>query len=459
MKKLSSVLILSFAFLFSCEETSSDRYQEMAADPGMLHACSEHLTNVIVQDIFKPPVASRIYAYSYLAAYEAMQFESDEYHSLGGKLNGFESGPEPEPEKVYNFPLASVKAFTVIGESLTFNGDMWRVFNKDFFQKYKEMGMPEDVYQRSIEFGEQQAAHILAYADQDMYKGTRGRRHTLSGKPGAWEPTPPTYAEACEPMWNTIRSFTLDSATQFMPPAPAEYDLDENSEFYALTQEVYQIDQTMTDEQREIAYFWDDNPFVTNMVGHATFTEKKMTPPGHWIEITRTVAQDKKLNMLEALEAYTLTSVALYDAFIGCWDVKYQSDRVRPVTVINQTIDETWTPFLETPPFPEYTSGHSSISAAAGRVLTHYFGDQVAFTDSTEYKYGHGVRSFNSFEQAYWETSYSRVYGGIHFRDAVEQGTYHGEKIGSLVWATIKGAPDSVIVGSSKPPSLEARTQ
>lgn len=467
MKKLSFPLIvtLTLAFFFGCksisseENISSEVYNLHAANPQFLHTSSQQLTDVIIRDIFKPPVASRIYAYSFLAAYETMQFESDDYNSLAGKLNGFTQGPVPEQGLVYCFPLASVKAFTVVGERLTFSSEMWEKFKDGFFEQYKEMGIPAEVYERSIAFGEQLAEHILTYASQDNYNTTRGYRHTLSGKFGSWEPTPPTYAEACEPQWNLIRSFTLDSASQFAPPAPAAYSLETNSDFHKLMLEVYQIAEDLTDEQQEIAYFWDDNPFVTNLVGHATFTEKKMTPPGHWVEITRTVAEEKELSMLEALEAYTLSSVAMYDAFIACWDAKYKTDRIRPVTAINSTLDEDWMPFLETPAFPEYVSGHSSISAAAGRVLTHLLGESVAFTDSTEYKYGHGVRSFSSFEQAYWETSMSRVYGGIHFRDGVEEGTYQGEKIGDWLWSKLKSPADSVLAGAdAEQKVLEAKS-
>ncbi|MBW3546297.1 MAG: vanadium-dependent haloperoxidase [Bacteroidetes bacterium] len=465
MKKLSLFFVITFFFLFGCknvtpeEHVSYEIYNQRASDPVLLHQATQHLTQVIIQDIFKPPVASRIYAYSFLAAYETMQFQSAEYNSIAGKLNGFKPGPMPEDGKVYSFPLASARAFTIVGERLTFNTDMWKAFEKDFFAQYKAMGIPQDVYDRSVSFGHQMAEHILAYADQDNYKATRGHLHTLGNKPGCWEPTPPTYAEACEPKWNTIRSFTLDSVSQFAPPPPVAYSQEKDSDFEKLMLEVYQLGENMTEEQREIAYFWDDNPFVTNLVGHATYTEKKMTPPGHWVEIVRTVAQDKELSILEALEAYTLSSVAQRDAFIACWDAKYKTDRVRPVTVINNSLDENWQPFLETPAFPEYVSGHSSISAAAGRVLTHLLGENVAFTDSTEYKYGHGVRSFTSFEQAYWETSMSRVYGGIHFRDGVEEGTYQGEKIGDWLWSKLK-SPDEVLAGDKvgKKGALKAST-
>lgn len=443
---LLAALVLGLSLsTYSCREVSSEEYNQQAADPMLLHSTSRHLTDVIVYDIFKPPVASRIYAYSFLAAYEALQTQSDEHISLAGKLNDFTAVPEPQKDQEYCFPLASMKAFTTVGEALTFSGDLWEAYEKDFFQQYKEMGIPGDVYDRSIAYGEQVAQHILEYAGKDNYNTTRGFRHTLKHVPGCWEPTPPTYAEACEPQWSRIRTFTLDSAAQFAPPPPAAYDLNQNSDFYKLTMEVYTYGKNMTEEEKEIAYFWDDNPFVTNLVGHATFTEKKMTPPGHWIEITRTVAQDQQLSMIQSLEAYTLSSIALFDAFVSCWETKYKTDRVRPVTVINNNIDQDWMPFLETPAFPEYISGHSAISAAAGKVLIHLLGNQVSFTDSTEYKYGHGVRSFTSFEQAYWETSVSRLYGGIHFRDGIEQGTYHGEKVGDWVWLKTKEASAEIL--------------
>lgn len=441
-KHYSAFMMLTvMLFVVGCSKPATpEEYNLQAAEPMLLHRSVQQLTNVIVHDIFKPPVASRIYAYSFLAAYEALQPQTPEYASLAGKLNNFPMVPAPENEKEYCFPLASVKAFVTVGKTLTFSEDLWAAHEQDLYQQYEKMGLPADVYKRSIAYGEQVAKHVLAYADKDNYKKTRGYRHTIKHTPGSWEPTPPTYNEACEPQWNQIRSLTLDSASQFAPPPPAAFDMNEDKAFYKLAKEVYDIAQNLTEEQKSIAYFWDDNAFVTNLVGHASFAEKKMTPPGHWIEIVRTVAQDKDLTMLQSLEAYTLSAIALYDGFIACWDAKYKTDRVRPITVINNAFDQDWMPFLETPAFPEYISGHSTISAAAGRVLTHLLGDNVAFTDSTEYKYGHGVRSFTSFEQAYWETSMSRIYGGIHFRDGVEQGTYQGEKIGNWVWAKLKGS-------------------
>jgi hypothetical protein len=168
------------------------------------------------------------------------------------------------------------------------------------------------------------------------------------------------------------------------------------------------------------------------------FANKKMTPPGHWLAITRIVTKQKNLSLIEATEAYAMGSIALYDAFISCWDEKYKSIRIRPETVINNGWDPEWRPYLETPAFPEYVSGHSSISASCGTILTHLLGNNVAFTDTTEKKYGHGVKSFKSFEEAYWDASYSRMYGGIHYRDGVEEGTHLGQTVGEWVWKNVK---------------------
>ena len=422
------------AIIFGCKQISSEEYNSKASDPQLFHAATVQLTDVIVHDIFKPPVSARIYTYSFLAAYEALVPGNHNYESLGGRLNNFVTPTQPAAGKMYCYPLASLKAFTVIGRTLTFSGNMWDDYEKGLFEKYKKMGVPDDVYVRSIAFGDSVAKAVLRYASKDHYKEIRGFRYTVTNKPGTWVPTPPTYADACEPMWNSVRTFTLDSATQFRCPPPAKYDLSKSSDFMKLTMEVYNTGKTLTENQKDIAYFWDDNPFVTNVVGHAMFANKKMTPAGHWIAIIRTVTQDKKLDLMRCNEAYTLGSLALFDAFVSCWDEKYRSVRIRPETVINYNWDPNWRPFLETPAFPEYVSGHSAISAACGTILTNLIGDNVAFTDTTEKKYGHGVRTFKSFNQAYWEVSYSRMYGGIHYRDGVEEGTYLGEKVGQHVW-------------------------
>ncbi|MBE7179575.1 MAG: vanadium-dependent haloperoxidase, partial [Mucilaginibacter polytrichastri] len=325
--------------------------------------------------------------------------------------------------------------------ALTFSADMWDKFEAEFLPRLQSLNIPGDVYERSRQYGEQVAQHVLAYASKDHYKETRGFRYTVTNKPGTWVPTPPAYADACEPQWNTVRLFALDSARQFRCPPPAKYDLNHNSPFWKLTQEVYNIGKRADKTEQAIAYFWDDNGFVTNISGHVMFASKKMTPPGHWLAIATSLARQQKFNMIQATQLFSLSSIAMYDAFVACWDEKYTHVRIRPETVINNNMDPQWRPFLETPAFPEYVSGHSDISAAAGKVIAQLVGPKVAFTDSTEQRYGHGVRTFPSVEAAYQEASISRVYGGIHFRDAVEEGTVQGEHIGQWVLTKLLDKP------------------
>jgi hypothetical protein len=199
--------------------------------------------------------------------------------------------------------------------------------------------------------------------------------------------------------------------------------------------EVYTVlDNTEDRENRiAIAKFWDCNPYVSHHVGHVMYATKKITPGGHWIGITQIVCKKANADYMKTVEAYTLTSIALADAFISCWDEKYRSNLVRPETVINRHIDEDWAPALQTPPFPEYTSGHSVISRAAAVALTSIFGENFAFDDTTEQEYGLPVRSFTSFYNASDEAAVSRLYGGIHYRPAIDYGVDQGEKVGHFI--------------------------
>lgn len=430
----SWILALFLLGLAGCQKTGNpSEYNAKAADPTRYDAAINKLTQVVVHDIFSPPVASRIYGYANLAGYEALVPFDPNYESLGGKMKRFSTGPQPEAGAEYCFPLASVKAFMTVARALTFSTNFYDEFEPAFFEQYKKDGVPDDVYDRSVAYGEAVAKHILDYAAKDMYKQTRGFKHTVTNEEGTWVPTPPAYMDAAEPQWNKIRCWVMDTCNQFQPPKPFAYSLSKGSPYEKEVMEVYNIGKNLTKEQRDIAYFWDDNAFVMNVAGHVSYASKKMTPGGHWMHITQTVARQKKLNLMQTVEAYTLTSFAVADGFIACWDEKYRSKTVRPETVINKSMDPKWTPFLQTPPFPEYPSGHSTITAAAATVLTGLMGDNVAFTDSTEFKYGHGVRKFTSFKHAAQEASVSRLYGGIHYRSALDNGAAMGEKVGQWV--------------------------
>ncbi|WP_026308755.1 vanadium-dependent haloperoxidase [Spirosoma spitsbergense] len=427
-------LMLLAVGLTSCRKSATPaEYNAKAANVEYYNAALNKLTDVIIHDIFSPPVASRIYSYANLAGYEALTPFDPQYESMGGKLKRFQASPKPEAGKEYCFPLASTHAFLTIARALTFSVDFYDEFEKPFYEQYKKDGVPDDVYDRSMAYGEAVAKHVLDYAAKDGYKETRGFKHTVTNEEGTWVPTPPAYMDAAEPQWNKIRCWAMDTCSQFKPPRPYPYTIAPGSPYKKEVDEVYEIGKKMDKQQQDIAYFWDDNAFVMNVAGHVMFASKKMTPGGHWLAIAETVARQKKLTMMHAVEAYALTSFALSDAFISCWDEKYRSRMIRPETVINKYMDPKWTPFLQTPPFPEYTSGHSTITAAAATVLTNLIGDNIAFTDSTEFKYGHGVRTYKSFKDAANEASISRLYGGIHYRSSLMNGQAAGEKIGQWI--------------------------
>jgi len=248
-----------------------------------------------------------------------------------------------------------------------------------------------------------------------------------------WQPTPPDYMDATEPWWNKIMPLALDSCSQCKPPAPYAYSSKQNSLFFKDAVTVYKSAHQLTDSLKEITAFWDDNPFVMNHSGHAAFATKKMTPGGHWIAIASLACQQSKASEVKTAQALAATSIALLDGFISCWDEKYRSEVVRPATFINHYIDPNWQPFLQTPPFPEYPSGHSVVSASAAVVLTQLFGENFNFTDSSEMQYQGVARSFPSFYAAANEAGLSRFYGGIHYMNAINKGSVQGKEVGRIV--------------------------
>lgn len=406
----------------------------------LLHKNQDLLTEVIIYDAFTPPVASRIYAYSSLASYEAIKYSVEGTPSITEKLNGFHPMPGPEKGKSYNFALAATKAFfTVVRKVKVFSVDSLKKHEESVYASFKE-SLDEETYNRSVKLGDTIAAVILQRAATDGYLQSRGKPKYLgSNEPGKWRPTPPDYLDGVEWCWNTMKPMVLDSASQFMPPRPPVFSKDTSSAFYNYAMEVFTIKNNLSEEQRTIAKYWDDNPFVIEHSGHMMFANKKITPGGHWMGIAAIAAKETKADPVKTAQTYALTAIALFDGFIACWDEKYRSSVVRPVTVINEWFDPAWSPFLQTPPFPEYTSGHSTITAAAATVLEELYGNNFSFQDTSDLRYIGMQRHFNSFREAANEASVSRVYGGIHYRSGTEAGTEQGKKVGALIVRRILG--------------------
>jgi PAP2 superfamily len=427
---LLGVLLLMVAFVTSCTTGAKPGN----TDTAVLHDNENRLTEVIIYDVFAPPVASRIYAYTSLAQYEAIRFmDSAGSASIAEKLNGFGAMPVPEAGKEYNYILAATKAFcTVAYDIRIFSKDSLQYYEKEVLERFRSV-LKEEVYQRSIAFGDTVGKTILKRAAKDNYKQTRGMAKYLgSNADGKWRPTQPDYADGAEPNWNKMYCFSMDSAAQFRPVPPPPFSSDTNSRFYKMVAEVYNISNSLSEEKKTIARFWDDNPFVVEHSGHLSFANKKITPGGHWMGIASIAGKKSGADAVKTARAFALTAIALLDGFISCWDAKYRYEYVRPITVINQWMGKgNWSSFLQTPPFPEYTSGHSTISGSASAVLTQMFGNDFAFYDNSDSAYIGLTRNFNSFSQAAEEASISRLYGGIHYRISLDTGLARGRMIGA----------------------------
>ncbi|NUP56841.1 MAG: vanadium-dependent haloperoxidase [Gemmatimonadaceae bacterium] len=402
-------------------------------DAEVLHAAVHQLSGVMVYDIFSPPQASRVYAYATVAAYEALRAGHPEYRSFAGQLHGLTAVPAPDPGAEYSLSLAGVHAFMTVGRQLTFSRARMDSLRSAMDERFRGTLSPA-VYDRSVAYGDTVAKHVLAWASTDRFLQTRGYpKYTVSAAPGRWVPTPPAYMDAIEANWGVLRPFVMDSGSLFRLAAPPSFDTTKSSPYMRMVSEVLETSRHLTDEQRAIAAFWDCNPYVMHVQGHTMFATKKITPGGHWMGIVAIASRNAGADIMRSSEAYARTALAMADAFIATWAEKYRSNVARPETMINAYLDERWEPVLQTPPFPEYPSGHSVVSTAAATALTQLYGDSVAFVDSSEVEFGLPARSFPSFEAAAAEAAISRLYAGIHYRPAIDEGARVGRQVGSLL--------------------------
>lgn len=378
---------------------------------------------------FSPPVAARAFGYAGVTLYETVVPGFPGYQSLAGQLNGLDRLPRPVGNRTFDGPTAANAALAQMARKLFAHTSSE---NLAAIQALEEQwnnallsGLEPATHARSVRYGQRMANAIFAWSKTDGGHEGYLRNFPADYAPpaglGMWLPTLPKEQPALQPTWGENRPFVLATGSSCSPAPPPAYSEAPGSAFFEEGLEVYTVAQQLTAEQEAIARFWSDDPGET------------VTPPGHSIAIATLVLQQENASLMVAAETYARVGIAVTDSFIGCWNAKYEYNLLRPVTYIRQLIDPEWMPLLNTPPFPEYPSGHSVQSAAVATVLAELFGDEYAFVDHTHDGRGLPARSFDSFAEFAEEAALSRLYGGIHFRRAIELGLAQGECIGAAV--------------------------
>lgn len=380
---------------------------------------------------YTPPVASRAFAYTAIIAYEATASGSDKLETLAGQVAGLAALPVRDAVRVYDedavLNAAMARAVDVYFSNTGPTGQRAKAALTKSLTEKVAAGVDAETLARSTEYGQAVAEHVIAASAGDGGAVIENlgfpMTYTVGSAPQDWVPTNLIRLQQAPllPGWGKNRPLALPDGEACPLPAPPEYSEDPASTFYTEAKEVYDTSKTLTDEQKLIARFWSDDPMLSP------------TPPGHWVAILFQIAERDGLSVEQQVDALARLGIAVSDGFIVNWRDKYRYDLLRPITYIRRVIDPRWEPLLNTPPFPEYPSGHSTQSGAAAEVLTRIYGTPFAFTDATHAADGIAPRDFPDFWAAANEAGISRLYGGIHFRAAIDLGLEQGACVGGFV--------------------------
>ena len=436
-----SLPLTAVAFIAVFASCKKPDYVKIMHNPQLYSSTVHELNSVVMGNNFTPVVASRNYAYATIAGYEVIAAgDPKHYQSLAGQLNGFTKVPKPGQGQKIDFPYAALLAFCKVGEAVTFPEGSLKYYTDSLHTMAITHGMPTEMATASEAYATAVSKAVLAWSKKDHYLQTRSAsKFSLNDSVGRWVPTPPMYAEAVEPHWGEIRTMVMHNAREYAAPPPPKFDVtNKNSQYYKEVMLSKNAVDSLTQEQTQMADFWDDNPQKLNVSGHVMFITKKFSPPGHWLSIVGIGAQKVNADFNTTVYAYAKTAIALFDGFIESWTAKYVHKTARPETVIDKFIDPDWRPHLQTPPFPEYTCGHCTISAAAAEALTSALGDNIAYKDTSELEFGIKSRSYKSFRDAALENVQARFYGGIHFHNSCVVSNKYGKVVGDSVAVKLK---------------------
>jgi hypothetical protein len=383
-----------------------------------------------------PTNAARMYAYCAIAMYESVAPHARLLRSLSGQLTELSDLPKPPSGRI-DLPCVIAASVGAVASHLFAQApEAARQLIADRLASQttgrRSTGVPAGVVRTSLEHGRRLGARLNAWIDTDGRAGTVGRPYSPPVGPGLWRPTPPNFGTAIEPYWSEVRPMILKTADEVEPAPHVPFSTVEGSPFWEQANLTMQTGLALTATQRRIAMFWRDNPVTSAL------------PSGHWMRVVRQVSDQHGLSLADTVEAYARAGAALHDAFLNCWTWKYRFNLVRPVSYIQDVIQadvpaaEKWQSWVNSPQFPEYSSGHSVGSRAASTVLTELLGERAYVDHHPAAPGGGDTRSFGSFHEAANEAALSRLYGGIHYLMGIENGKTQGDQVGALVIARLQ---------------------
>jgi hypothetical protein len=440
------LIVLIFLLLADCSSVKEIR----SVQPGDLATAWAEMTLHITKTTpaNSPTFASRALGYIGVTMYESVVHGFPNYNSLAGQLNGLGELPLPEKGKEYDWNVALNAGQAAILKSIylqTSDENKNRIDSLEtFFLTAFSESTDRETLERSTKFGRTIAATIFEWSKTDG--GHRGYLKnfdkTFSGKPapGSWEP--PLYGQSfshfpLHPHWGKNRTFVKTNSGMDLTPM-ISYNNEKKSDYYNQFQKVLTKSATLTQEEKEAALWWGDDPGET------------FTPPGHSYYLATLVLKKSKPDLIKSAETYARVGIAVADAFTNCWKWKYHFYSERPSSYISKNMDARWESFWPDPPFPAFPSGHATQAGAVAEVLAVLYGEKFEFTDDAhvgrrkdelrqvEFK----ARSFSSFTQVAEEIANSRFYGGIHTPQDNEIGLSAGRAMGnnvnSLQWMKVQ---------------------
>lgn len=409
---MKSLFVSALITLFSSTAFSQ---QSVADESVFLHRAQNALTTVLIADKFSLPVSIRIYTYSNIAAHEVLAAGNRGFVSLYTSDNRFpDLSPLTAPANVH-LPLAAVYAYLLTGKNFVYHEQQLNDSLISILQDFRLPGSDYTRVQASLDYGTKIAEAIYAWSKGDNYRQIRSYpTYVVLNTPGKWTPTPPFKTPALEPLWGKMRCLVMDSAAQFHPAEPLAYDENNSSDFFKQAKQVHQAVKNISATEKATIAYWNDEHTIA----------------AKWLSIAGSLCKQYKQDVYQTSRTFTMTTLALYDGVISCWDEKYRSNYIRPETFIRAKIDKSWNPYLKSPSVPEYTSDMAVLSEAVAAVLTSLYGDQKPFTDQSK---PYTSRTFSSFQAAAVEAASTDFTSGVSFPRSVQNGREQGFQIGSLL--------------------------